>query len=66
MALADDLSSFASSCTEFLSLIMSNQVLVHMKEMALNLVLYAKLEELSKDDFEVRLQKSLRVAGEGE
>ena len=66
MALADDLSSFASSCTEFLSLIMSNQVLVHMKEMALNLVLYAKLEELSKDDFEVRLQKSLRVVGEGE
>ena len=66
MAVEDDLSSFASSCTEFLSLIMSNQVLVHMKEMALNLVLYAKLEELSKDDFEVRLQKSLRVVGEGE
>ena len=66
MAVEDDLSSFASSCTEFLSLIMSNQVLVHMKEMALNLVLYAKLEEFSKDDFEVRLQKSLRVAGEGE
>ena len=66
MAVEDDLSSFASSCTEFLSLIMSNQVLVHMKEMALNLVLYAKLEELSKDDFEVRLLKSLRVAGEGE
>ena len=37
-----------------------------MKEMALNLVLYAKLEELSKDDFEVRLQKSLRVVGMGE
>ncbi len=66
MAVEDDLSSFTSSCTEFLSLIMSNQVLVHMKEMALNLVLYAKLEELSKDDFEVRLQKSLRVVGEGE
>ena len=66
MAVEDDLSSFASSCTEFLSLIMSNQVLVHMKEMALNLVLYAKLEELSKDDFEVRLQKSLRVVGQGE
>ena len=66
MAVEDDLSSFASSCTEFLSLIMSNQVLYHMNEMALNLVLYAKLEELSKDDFEVRLQKSLRVAGEGE
>ncbi|WP_164954278.1 AAA family ATPase [Succinivibrio dextrinosolvens] len=66
MSVEDDLSSFASSCTEFLSLIMSNQVLVHMKEMALNLVLYAKLEELSKDDFEVRLQKSLRVAGKGE
>ena len=66
MAVEDDLSSFASSCTEFLSLIMSNQVLVHMNEMALNLVLYAKLEELSKDDFEVRLQKSLRVVGQGE
>ena len=37
-----------------------------MNEIALNLVLYAKLEELSKDDFEVRLQKSLRVVGEGE
>jgi len=66
MAVEDDLSSFATSCTEFLSLIMSNQVLYHMNEMALNLVLYAKLEELSQDDFEVRLQKSLRVAGEGE
>ena len=66
MTVEDDLSSFASSCSEFLSLIMSNQVLYHMNEMALNLVLYAKLEELSKDDFEVRLQKSLRVAGEGE
>ena len=62
----DDLSSFTSSCTEFLSLIMSNQVLYHMNEMALNLVLYAKLEEFSKDDFEVRLQKSLRVVGKGE
>ncbi len=66
MSLKDDLSSFVSSCTEFLSLIMSNQVLYHMNEIALNLVLYAKLEELSKDDFEVRLQKSLRVVGEGE
>lgn len=50
MSLKDDLSSFTSSCTEFLSLIMSNQVLYHMNEMALNLVLYAKLEELSNDD----------------
>ena len=66
MAGNDDLSSFASSCTEFLSQIMSNQVLCHMNEMALNLVLYAKLEELSNDDFEVTLQKSLRVAGKGE
>ena len=66
MNLKDDLSSFTSSCTEFLSLIMSNQVLYHMNEIALNLVLYAKLEELSKDDFEVRLQKSLRVVGVGE
>ncbi|MBQ3678644.1 MAG: AAA family ATPase, partial [Succinivibrio sp.] len=66
MKLEDDLSSFAASCTEFLSLIMSNQVLNQMNEMALNLVLYAKLAERSNDDFEVRLQKSLRVAGEGE
>ena len=66
MNLKDDLSSFTSSCTDFLSLIMSNQVLYHMNEIALNLVLYAKLEELSKDDFEVRLQKSLRVVGVGE
>lgn len=66
MSLKDDLSSFTSSCTEFLSLIMSNQVLYHMNEMALNLVLYAKLEELSNDDFEVSLQRSLRVTGKGE
>ena len=66
MNLKDDLSSFTSSCTEFLSLIMSNQVLYHMNEIALNLVLYAKLEDLSKDDFEVRLQKSLSVVGVGE
>ncbi|WP_281071471.1 AAA family ATPase [Succinivibrio dextrinosolvens] len=66
LAVGDDLSSFTASCTEFLSLIMSNQVLYHMNEMALNLVLYAKLEELAKDDFEVRLQKSLRVVGKGE
>ncbi|WP_295353161.1 AAA family ATPase [uncultured Succinivibrio sp.] len=66
MNLKDDLSSFTSSCTDFLSLIMSNQVLYHMNEIALNLVLYAKLDELSKDDFEVRLQKSLRVVGVGE
>ena len=66
MDVEDDLSSFASSCTEFLSLIMSNQVLSHMNEMALNLVLYAKLEELSKDDFAVRLQQSLRIIGKGE
>ena len=66
MNLKDDLSSFTSSCTDFLSLIMSNQVLYHMNEIALNLVLYAKLEELSKDDFEVRLQKSLSVVGVGE
>ena len=66
MKLEDDLSSFAASCTDFLSLIMSNQVLNQMNEMALNLVLYAKLAERSNDDFEVRLQKSLRVAGEGE
>ena len=66
MACEDDLSSFADSCTEFLSRIMSNQVLSHMNEIALNLVLFAKLEEQNKDDFDVRLQKSLRIAGAGE
>ncbi len=66
MSCEDDLSSFADSCTEFLSRIMSNQVLSHMNEIALNLVLFAKLEEQNKDDFDVRLQKSLRIAGAGE
>lgn len=62
----DDISSFATSCTEFLSCIMTNQVLSHMNEMALNLALYAKLDEMSQGDFDVRMQKSLRVLGRGE
>ena len=43
---SDDISSFATSCTEFLSSIFTNQVLSHMSEMALNLVLHAKLGSL--------------------
>ena len=62
----DDISSFAASCTEFLSSIMTNQVLNHMNEIALNLALYAKLDEMSQGDFDVRMQKSLRVLGQGE
>ena len=63
----DDLSSFASSCTEFLSSICTNQVLTHMNEMALNLTLYAKLDSVKDDHgFAVTMQKSLQVAGEGE
>lgn len=66
LACEDDISSFAASCTEFLSSIMTNQVLSHMNEMALNLALYAKLDEMSQGDFDVRMQKSLRVLGQGE
>ena len=43
-SLKADLSSFILFCIDFLSPIMSNQVLYHMNEMALNLVLLAKLE----------------------
>ena len=60
----DDISSFASSCTEFLSSIFTNQVLTHMSEMALNLTLFTKLE--SMDTVFSEMQKSLRVVGEGE
>ena len=60
----DDISSFARSCTEFLSTIFTNQVLAHMSEMALNLVLHAKLDSLSGVFAE--MQKSLRVVGKGE
>lgn len=45
---------------------MTNQVLNHMNEIALNLALYAKLDEMSQGDFDVRMQKSLRVMGQGE
>ena len=61
---SDDLSSFASSCTEFLSSIFTNQVLSHMSEMALNLLLHAKLNTMR--GVVAELQKSLRVIGKGE
>ena len=61
---SDDLSSFSCSCTEFLSSIFTNQVLLHMSEMALNLVLHAKLNSMR--GVVVELQKSLRVIGKGE
>ena len=60
----DDISSFASSCTEFLSRIFTNQVLTHMSEMALNLTLYTKLKSLR--GIMVKMQKSLRIVGKGE
>ncbi len=60
----DDISSFANSCTEFLSIIFTNQVLSHMSEMALNLVLHAKLDSMFGVFTE--MQKSLRIAGKGE
>ena len=60
----DDISSFASSCTEFLSSIFTNQVLTHMSEMALNLTLFTKLD--SMDTVFSEMQKSLRVVGDGE
>jgi hypothetical protein len=63
-AVNDDISSFAASCTEFLSSIFTNQVLTHMSEMALNLTLYTKLKSLR--GIFVEMQKSLRVVGKGE
>ncbi len=60
----DDISSFASSCTEFLSSIYTNQVLTHMSEMALNLTLYTKLSCM--DEVFSEMQKSLRIVGDGE
>ncbi len=62
----DDLSSFTESCTDFLSSIMNNQVLSHMNEMALNLVLFAKLDSMSNNSLSVRMQKSLQIKGNGE
>ena len=60
----DDISPFAKSCTEFLSTIFTNQVLSHMSEMALNLVLHAKLDSMF--GVFVEMQKSLRIVGKGE
>ena len=60
----DNIDSFASSCTEFLSTIFTNQVLSHMSEMALNLTLYTKLKSLR--GVIVEMQKSLRIIGKGE
>ncbi|SFJ87643.1 Predicted AAA-ATPase [Succinivibrio dextrinosolvens] len=65
-ACEDDISSFAESCTEFLSRIMNNQVLSHMNEMALNLALYAKLETMPIVNTYVKMQQSVQVPKEGE
>ena len=62
--LEDDISTFATSCTEFLSSIFTNLVLTHMSEMALNLTLFTKLDSM-RGVF-VEMQKSLRLVGEGE
>lgn len=62
--LDDDISTFAASCTEFLSSIFTNQVLTHMSEMALNLTLFTKLDSM-RGVF-VEMQKSLRLVGDGE
>lgn len=61
---SDDISSFADSCTGFLSHICSNQVLSHMSEMALNLTMYTKLHSM-RGVF-VEMQKSLHIHGDGE
>ena len=45
---------------------MNNQVLIHMNEIALNLVLFAKLDSMTNSSFSVRMQKSLQVKGHGE
>ena len=64
MAVKDDLSTFATSCTEFMSSIFTNQVLTHMSEMALNLTLYTKLKSIR--GILVEMQKSLRIVAAGE
>ena len=64
MAVKDDLSTFATSCTEFMSSIFTNQVLTHMSEMALNLTLYTKLKSIR--GILVEMQKSLRIVADGE
>ena len=65
-AVEDDISSFAQSCTEFLSRTMTCQVLLHMNEMALNLALYAKLESMDIVNTTVRLQQSVQVPQKGQ
>ena len=56
----------ALTCTEYLSSIMTNQVLLHMSEMALNMLLFAKLETVRGRNFTVSMQKSLKIRGQGE
>lgn len=63
---SDDISSFADSCTEFLSRICTNQVLCRMNEMALNLTLYTKLQSMKEVGLIAEMQKSLQVKGSGE
>ena len=65
-SLKADLSSFTLFCIEFLSLIMSNQVLSHMNEIALNLVLFAKLEPMAIVNTYVKMQLSVQAPKEGE
>lgn len=55
----DDLSSFAVSCTEFLSSIVANPILTHRNEKALNLTLYAKLSQTR--GIQAKMQKPLRI-----
>ena len=62
----DDITSFAESCTDFLSRIMNSQVFSHMNEMALNLALYAKLETMAIVNTYVKMQQSVQVPKEGE
>ena len=65
-SLKADLSSFTLFCIEFISLILSNQVLSHMNEMALNLVLFAKLETMAIVNTYVKMQLSVQIPKEGE
>ena len=60
----DDISSFAESCTEFLSSILTSHVLTNMSEMALNIALYSKLSFIR--GLNVEMQKPLRIVGDGE
>ena len=64
LASSEDLSSFARSCTGFVSSIVTNQVLSPMSERALDLVLHAKLD--TTRGLVTECQKSLRVPGKGE